>query len=60
MAQQSLVDETAAALTEPSGRIRPAPVVIASVHPSSILRADDRDAELKKLVSDLRTVAAHL
>jgi uracil-DNA glycosylase len=37
-----------------------APVVIATVHPSSILRADDRDAELRKLVSDLKTVAAHL
>jgi DNA polymerase len=37
-----------------------APVVIATVHPSSILRADDRDAELAKFVSDLRTVAAHL
>jgi uracil-DNA glycosylase family protein len=37
-----------------------APVVIATVHPSSILRADERDAELKKFVSDLKTVAAHL
>jgi uracil-DNA glycosylase len=37
-----------------------APVVIATVHPSSILRADDRDAELAKFVSDLKTVAAHL
>jgi uracil-DNA glycosylase len=37
-----------------------APVVIATVHPSSILRADDRDAELKKFFSDLKTVAAHL
>ena len=37
-----------------------APVVIATVHPSSILRADDRDAELRKFVSDLKTVAAHL
>jgi uracil-DNA glycosylase family protein len=37
-----------------------APVVIATVHPSSILRADDRDAELKKFVSDLKTVAARL
>jgi uracil-DNA glycosylase family protein len=35
-------------------------VVIATVHPSSILRADDRDAELEKFVSDLKTVAAHL
>jgi uracil-DNA glycosylase len=37
-----------------------APVVIATVHPSSILRADDRDAELAAFVSDLKTVAAHL
>jgi len=37
-----------------------APVVFATVHPSSILRADDREAELAKLVSDLKTVAAHL
>jgi uracil-DNA glycosylase len=37
-----------------------APVVIATVHPSSILRADDRDAALEKFVSDLKMVAAHL
>jgi uracil-DNA glycosylase family protein len=37
-----------------------APVVIATVHPSSILRADDRDAELAAFVGDLKTVAAHL
>jgi uracil-DNA glycosylase len=37
-----------------------APVVIATVHPSSILRADDREAELVKFVNDLKTVAAHL
>src|SRR5215218_9015963 len=37
-----------------------APVVIATVHPSSILRADDQEAELAKFVSDLKTVAAHL
>ena len=37
-----------------------APVVIATVHPSSILRADDREAELAEFVSDLKTVAAHL
>ncbi len=37
-----------------------APIVIATVHPSSILRADDRDTEMGKFVSDLRTVAAHL
>jgi hypothetical protein len=33
---------------------------MATVHPSSILRADDRDAELKKFVGDLKKVAAHL
>jgi uracil-DNA glycosylase len=37
-----------------------APVVIATVHPSSILRADDSDAELAAFVDDLKTVAAHL
>jgi uracil-DNA glycosylase len=37
-----------------------APVVIATVHPSAILRSDDRDAEFAGLVSDLQTVAAHL
>jgi len=39
-----------------------APVVLATVHPSSILRADedDRAAELAAFVSDLKTVAAHL
>ena len=37
-----------------------APVVIATVHPSSILRADDRDKEFAAFVDDLRTVAAHL
>jgi DNA polymerase len=37
-----------------------APVVIATVHPSSVLRAEDRDAELAKFVSDLKTVAAHI
>jgi DNA polymerase len=39
-----------------------APVVMATVHPSSILRADeeDREAELAAFVSDLKTVAAHL
>jgi uracil-DNA glycosylase len=37
-----------------------APVVIATVHPSSILRSDNREAEFKALVSDLETVAAHL
>jgi uracil-DNA glycosylase len=37
-----------------------APVVIATVHPSSILRADDREAEFADFVSDLKTVAAHI
>jgi uracil-DNA glycosylase len=37
-----------------------APVVIATVHPSSILRADDREAEFAAFVGDLKTVAAHL
>jgi uracil-DNA glycosylase len=34
--------------------------VLATVHPSSILRADDRDAEMKAFVRDLRQVAALL
>jgi uracil-DNA glycosylase len=37
-----------------------APVVMATVHPSSILRSDDRDRELALLVEDLRRVAAAL
>jgi len=37
-----------------------APVVIATVHPSSILRADDRESEFSAFVDDLRTVTAHL
>jgi len=38
-----------------------APVVIATVHPSSILRAgEDRDAEYSELVSDLKVVAKHI
>jgi uracil-DNA glycosylase len=37
-----------------------APVVIATVHPSSILRAEDREAEFRAFVSDLKTIAAHL
>jgi uracil-DNA glycosylase family protein len=38
-----------------------APVVIATVHPSSILRAgEDRDAELAAFVSDLEVVADHM
>ena len=34
-----------------------APVVMATVHPSSILRSDDREQELALLVQDLRRVA---
>jgi len=37
-----------------------APVVIATVHPSSILRSDDRESDFAEFVSDLETVAAHL
>jgi uracil-DNA glycosylase len=38
-----------------------APVVLATVHPSSILRAgDDRDAELAAFVGDLRAIAEHI
>ncbi len=34
-----------------------APVVMATVHPSSILRSDDREAEMAMFVEDLRHVA---
>ena len=37
-----------------------APVVMATVHPSSVLRSDDRDQELALLVEDLRQVAKAL
>jgi uracil-DNA glycosylase family protein len=37
-----------------------APVVMATVHPSSILRSDDRDAELALFVQDLKQVAKAL
>jgi uracil-DNA glycosylase family protein len=39
-----------------------APTVIATIHPSSILRADeeDREAELAAFVSDLKTVASKI
>ncbi len=37
-----------------------APVVIATVHPSSILRSDDRERELASFVEDLRRVAEAL
>jgi uracil-DNA glycosylase family protein len=34
-----------------------APTVLATVHPSSILRSDNRDAEMELLVKDLKVVA---
>ena len=37
-----------------------APVVIATVHPSSILRSDDREAEFRAFVRDLETIASEL
>jgi DNA polymerase len=37
-----------------------APIVLATVHPSAILRADDRDAELEAFVRDLKKVRASL
>jgi uracil-DNA glycosylase family protein len=37
-----------------------APVVIATIHPSAVLRAQDRDREYEGLVADLRTVAEKL
>jgi DNA polymerase len=37
-----------------------APVVMATVHPSSILRADDREREMAMFVEDLRRVAEAL
>ena len=37
-----------------------APVVIATVHPSSVLRSQDRDRDYEGLVEDLRTVASAL
>lgn len=37
-----------------------APVVMATVHPSSILRSDDRERELELFVEDLRRAAAAL
>jgi uracil-DNA glycosylase family protein len=37
-----------------------APVVMATVHPSSVLRSDDREQELALLVEDLRQVAKAL
>jgi uracil-DNA glycosylase family protein len=37
-----------------------APVALATVHPSAILRSDDREAEFAAFVDDLKTVAAHI
>jgi DNA polymerase len=37
-----------------------AEVAIATIHPSAILRADDRDAEYAGFVDDLRVVASYL
>jgi uracil-DNA glycosylase family protein len=37
-----------------------APIVSATIHPSAILRAEDRDAEYAGFVADLRKVAALL
>ena len=37
-----------------------APVVMATVHPSAILRSDDRDAEMARVVEDLKQVAKAL
>jgi DNA polymerase len=49
-------------VTETAGRPIPsdlAPLVVATLHPSAILRADDpdRDAMYERLVGDLRMVA---
>ena len=38
---------------EPDG-----PAALATIHPSAVLRADDRDAALAGLVADLRVAAA--
>jgi uracil-DNA glycosylase len=37
-----------------------APHVLATIHPSAVLRADDRDAEFAGLVNDLKVVASLL
>jgi DNA polymerase len=37
-----------------------APHVLATIHPSAVLRADDRDAEFASLVDDLKVVASLL
>ena len=37
-----------------------AAVAIATVHPSAILRSDDREREFAALVDDLKKIAAHM
>jgi uracil-DNA glycosylase family protein len=37
-----------------------APIAIATVHPSAILRSDDRETEFAAFVADLKNVAAHI
>jgi DNA polymerase len=37
-----------------------APIVVATVHPSSVLRSRDRERDYEGLVEDLRTVASAL
>jgi len=37
-----------------------APTVVATIHPSAILRSDDRESELRGFVEDLRVVAGFL
>ena len=39
---------------------QPGPQALATIHPSAVLRADDRDAALAGLVTDLRVAAALL
>jgi DNA polymerase len=50
-------------VTQSRGRLVDSPlaeVVTATVHPSSILRSDDRETEYAAFVKDLREVAKHL
>src|SRR5512133_1479784 len=61
-AEQALLDRTFR-VTQQRGRPVEsplAPVVMATVHPSSILRADDREAEFRAFVRDLEAIAAEL
>jgi DNA polymerase len=39
---------------------QPGPQALATIHPSAVLRADDRDAALAGLVADLRVAAGVL